>query len=118
MACLAGASWVQSNVLSRDSDPALRVLVVWVPFMGASRSAINPNVFPDSRITSFWDPGALSSQWFSGHVTHQSGPTWDYYLLFGPSARWGRAPGPVIGQGGPVIATGGQLLAAIQPLLH
>jgi hypothetical protein len=118
MTCLAGASWVQSNILSRTTDPALRVLVVWVPFMGASKHSINPNLFPGTRITSFWDPGALASQWLSSHVTHQSGPTWDYYLLFGPAARWGAVPGPVVSQGGPIIATSGQLLTAIQPLLH
>ena len=117
MVCLAGASWVQSNILSR-TDPALRVLAVWVPFMSGSKQAINPSVLPGSRVTSFWDPAALASQWLSGHVTHQPGPTWDYYLLFGRAARWGTVPGPVVSQGGPVVATSGQLLAAIQPLLH
>ena len=118
MTCLAGASWVQSNILSRSADPALRVLVVWVPFMSGTRDAINPNVFPDSRVTSFWDPHAISSQWFAQHVTHQPGFTWDYYMVFGPSARWAAAPGPVASQGGPVIAQSGQLLAAVQPLLR
>jgi len=108
---------VQSNILSRLADPSLRVLVVWVPFLGGSRNAINPAIFPDSRVTSLWDPGAVSSQWFSKHVTQQPGPTWDYYLLFPPRARWGAVPGPVVSQGGPVIGQTGQLLAAIRPLL-
>jgi hypothetical protein len=118
MTCLAGASWVQNNILARTADPALRVLVVWVPFMDGSRGAINPNVFPDGRVTSFWDPGAVSSRWFAQHVTHQPGVTWDYYLLFGPRARWAAVPGPVVSQGGTVIGNSGQLLAAIQPLLR
>jgi len=109
---------VQGNILSRTTDPALRVLVVWVPFLGGTRDAINPSVLPDRRVTSFWDPGAASSQWFSQHVTHQIGPTWDYYLLFGPGARWGAVPGPVASQGGTVIGQSAQLLAAIQPLLR
>jgi hypothetical protein len=100
------------------TDPALRVLVVWVPFLGGSRDAINPSVFPDQRVTSLWDPGAASSQWFSQHVTDQIGPTWDYYLLFGPGARWGAVPGPVVSQGGTVIGQSAQLLAAIRPLLR
>ena len=58
MTCLAGASWVQSNILSRMTDPALRVLVVWVPFLNGTRGAINPSVFPDSRVTSLWDQNA------------------------------------------------------------
>jgi len=109
---------VQSNILSRTADPGLRVFVIWVPFLSGTRAAINPSIFPGSRITMFWDGTAISSQWFSQHVTDQPLPTWDYYLLFSPRARWGAVPGPVASQGGTVIGTAGQLLAAIQPLLR
>jgi hypothetical protein len=109
---------VQSNILSRNPDSSLRVFVVWVPFLGGSRDAINPSVFPDSRVTYMWDQNAISSQWFSQHVTGQPGPTWDYYLLFGSRARWGAVPGPVVSQGGTVIGDSRNLLAAIQPLLR
>ena len=118
MTCLAGASWVQNNILSRNRDPALRVFVVWVPFLQGTRGAINPSIFPDSRVTYLWDQNAVSSQWFSQYVTGQPGPTWDYYLLFSPRARWGAVPGPVVSQGGPVIGDTWSLLAAIQPLLR
>jgi hypothetical protein len=118
MGCLAGASWVQSNILSRNPDPALRVFVVWVPFMQGTRGAINPSIFPDRRVTYLWDQNVVSGQWFSRHVTGQPGPTWDYYLLFAPRARWDAAPGPVVSQGGTVIGDSGNLLSAIQPLLQ
>jgi len=104
---------VQSNILSHSNDPGLRVLVVWVPFLNGTRAAINPSVLPDPRVTYLWDSDAVSSAWFSQHVTHLPGPTWDYYLLFGPQARWGAVPGPVESQGGPVIADTSQLQAAI-----
>ncbi len=109
---------MQSNILSRTADPALRVLVVWVPFRSGSRGAINPSILPDSRVTSLWDQNAVSSQWFSQYVTKQPGPTWDYYMLFPARARWGAVPGPIVSQGGPVIGASGQLLAAINPLLR
>ena len=109
---------MQNNILSRNPDPALRVFVVWVPFLQGTRGAINSSVFPDSRVTYLWDQNAVSSQWFSRHVTNQLGPTWDYYLLFPPRARWGAVPGPVVSQGGPVIGDTGSLLAAIRPLLR
>jgi hypothetical protein len=109
---------VQSNILSRIADPALRVLVIWVPFLGGSRGAINPSIFPDSRVTNLCDQDAVSSQWFSQHVTNQQGPTWDYYLLFSPEARWEAIPAPIVSQGGSVIGQSGKLLAAIRPLLH
>lgn len=109
---------MQNNILNRNPDPGLRVLVIWVPFLNGSRAAINPSVLPDSRVTYLWDSNAISSTWLSQHVTHQIGPTWDYYLLFGPRAQWGTIPGPVISQGGPVIASTGHLQTAIQPLLR
>ena len=109
---------MQSNILSKMSDPALRVFVVWVPFLGGSKGAINPAVLPDNRVTSLWDGHAISSQWFSRHVTRQPFPTWDYYMLFPPSARWGSVPGPITSQGGSVIGVSGQLLAAIVPMLR
>ena len=109
---------MQSNILSRNTNPALRVYVVWVPFLNGTRNAINPSVFPDARVTSLWDGGAVSSQWFAQHVTHQPGPCWDYYLLFSSRARWGAVPGPVVSQGGPVIAQTGALVGAIKPLLR
>ena len=109
---------MQSNILSTNTDPGLRVFAVWVPFLSGTRAAINPSVFPDSRVTSLWDGDAVSSAWFSQYVTQQPGPTWDYYLLFSAGARWDTVPGPVVSQGGPVIASTGQLLAAIRPLLR
>jgi hypothetical protein len=92
------------------ADPALRVFVVWVPFLGGSRDAINPAVFPDGRVTSLWDQNAVSSQWFSQHVTKQPGPTWDYRALSSPGAVEHRSPA-VVSQGGTVISQSGQLLA-------
>jgi hypothetical protein len=109
---------VQNTILSRTASARLAVFVVWVPFLNGSRAAINPSVLPDASVTYLWDQNAMSSQWFSANVTHAGGPTWDYYLLFGPRARWGAVPGPVVSQGGPVIAQSGQLLAALQPLLR
>ena len=109
---------MQSNILARSASSNLAVFVVWVPFVAGTRQAVNTSVLPDRRVTDLWDGSAVSSQWFSAHVTHSGGPTWDYYLLFSPRARWGAVPGPVVSQGGPVIGDTGSLLAAIQPLLH
>ena len=106
---------MQNNILSKMPDPALRVFVVWIPFVSGYRGAINPALLPDKRVTSLWDGQAISTRWFS-RVTHFN-PTWDYYMLFPPGARWGSVPGPVASQGGPVIAASSQLLAAIRPML-
>lgn len=118
MTCLAGASWVQSNILADSSDQRLRVYAIWLPFSGGSQEAVNPTVLADRRVSDLWDQQALASQWFSRHVTHLSFPTWDYYLLFGPNARWRRSPQPVVSEGGSVIGRSGDLRAAIAPLLR
>ena len=110
---------MQSNILSRASGPDLRVFVIWVPFLAGTRSAINTGILPEARVTHLWDGTALSSTWFGQHVLHNGWQVWDYYLLFGPRARWGGATvGPVISQGGSVIAVTGSLLAAVQPYLR
>ena len=109
---------MQSNILSKNTDPRLRVFAIWVPFMAGTRNAVQTSVLADPRVTNLWDQNAISSQWFSRHLTHQPGPTWDYYILFGPSARWAAAPGPVISQDGTVLGTTSNLAAAIAPLLH
>jgi hypothetical protein len=106
---------VQNNILSKMTDPALRVYLIWVPFLNGTRSAINPAIIPDSRVTSFWDGHAISSRWFS-RVSHFQ-PTWDYYMLFPAHARWRSVPGPVASQGGSVIGMANHLLAAIRPML-
>lgn len=109
---------MQNNILARTADSRLAVFVVWVPFMDGTRNAINPSIFPDGQVTSLWDGNATSSQWFSQHVTQEPVPTWDYYLLFTPRARWNAVPAPVASQGGTVIGDSGQLLAAVQRLLR
>jgi hypothetical protein len=109
---------VQSNILSRASGSDLRVFVIWVPFMAGTRSAVNTGILPDARVTDLWDGTALSSTWFGQHVLHNGWQVWDYYLLFGPKARWGASVGPVITDGGPVIADTGRLISAIQPYLR
>ena len=110
---------MQSNILSRASGPGLRVFVVWVPFMAGTRSAVNTEILPGARVTDLWDGTALSSTWFGQHLLHNGWQVWDYYMLFGPNARWGAASvGPVITQGGPVISDTGRLISSIQPYLR
>jgi hypothetical protein len=109
---------VQSNILASSSDPRLRVYAVWLPFLNGTKTAVNPTVLGDPRVSEFWDQQAVTSQWVSSHVTHQPFPTWDYYLLFGPGAKWGTSLQPIVSQGGDVIGRSGALRSAIGPLLN
>jgi hypothetical protein len=70
------------------------VFVVWVPFLQGTRDAINPSVFPDSRVTYLWDQNAVSSQWFSQHVTGQPGPRGIITCCSGPGPGGVPYPAP------------------------
>jgi hypothetical protein len=109
---------VQSNILSRDHSPGLWVFVVWVPFLGGTRDAINPSILPGC-------PGHQLVGWLC-HLQPVVLPACDpaagaYLGLLSPvwpGCPVGAVPGPVLSQGGPVIGVSSQLLAAIQPLLR
>ncbi len=61
--CLAGASWVQKEILESDPTPSLRVYAIWVPFHGAGQLAANlwERVLPDPRVLQYWDGTSLAS---------------------------------------------------------
>jgi hypothetical protein len=104
--CLRGGAAVQSEVLERLRDPALRAYFVWLPILGsddlgAARRAAARH--PDPRVLHFWDrEGAL------GHALgdvlaipprpYDDGPhgtAWDVYLLYPPGTHWQGATPPV-----------------------
>ena len=104
---------MQSQILGKNPSATLSVLVVWLPMLnGDSQQMIDQQVLADHRVTYFWDPGRVMGRWFSDHVTGDPGPTWDAFFLYGPQARWGTVPGPLIGSGSTVIGSRDELLAA------
>ena len=96
------------------------MIVIWEPmYPGDSRSAIDPALFDDPRVTRFWDPGEISGRWFGRHrVGHVEGGTvWDAYYAFAAKARWGGPPGPAVATGAPIIGGVDALQAQFVPLL-
>jgi hypothetical protein len=111
---------VRSEILDRHPSARLRHLVVWFNMVpGDSRRFLDRRVLADPRATHFWDKGKLIGRWFSDHVTYQRGVTWDAYFLYGPDARWGPEPAPLLGMSpaGSVIGSASQLKQAIQPFV-
>jgi hypothetical protein len=117
---LAGASWVQREILEASPAASLRVFVLWVPFLGADRASANlsQQVFgSDPRVLHYWDGSALTSRWFANNVEHSSFPAWDVYYLYGPDASWQTIPQPLVSTGATVIGQSSALQDAIEPLL-
>ncbi len=118
--CHPGARWVRTEILDRHPSASLKVLAVWFNMVpGDSRRFLDTSVLGDPRVTYFWDQRKVVGRWFSDHVTNQPGITWDAYFLYGPEARWGQEPAPLVStsSASSVIASASQLQQAIVPLL-
>ena len=78
----------------------LRVYVVWLPVLsrmspealaGGARSGAKR--LPDARVRHYLDPEArLGTEYTRLLKLPMDDPAWDVYLVFGPAARWGKAP--------------------------
>ena len=109
---------MQSEILEKYPNARLKVLAVWFNMLaGDSRQFLDTKVLGDPRVTYYWDQDKVTGSWFSQHVTGEAGITWDSYFLYGPDARWGAAPGPLVSSGGPVIGSTTELGAAVRPFL-
>jgi hypothetical protein len=92
--CVAGARWVQDEILEKNPDSELRVYMVWLPvYYSDVRSAWDENVMPDARVTHYWDEERLVGQWLAEHTSADRdgmiyGAYWDRYFLYSPDATW------------------------------
>lgn len=112
--CLAGASWVQQNILEKDPAAELRVYTVWLPMLATdARSEWDPELLDDPRVQHFWDEQRISGEWLADPdniALDFPGPiVWDAYVLFGPDAQWRDSPSDLVGAGWTVIATADRL---------
>lgn len=110
---------MQTELLERYPDANLRVYAVWLPFVNGTSDAttVSQRVLPDRRVVQFWDGGSLTSSWFAQQVEHSQEPAWDVFYLYGPTARWTDAAGPLLGSGATIIGNTAELTSAITPLL-
>jgi hypothetical protein len=75
--------------LKNHPHAKLRVYVVWMPVLaGDARSAWDPSVLRDPRVTQLWD----QNQTVGTYLQQHRGPFWDAFLYYGPKARWVDAP--------------------------
>lgn len=93
--------------------------VVWLPMLpGDAKALIDQRVLSDPRVTYYWDPNRIVGDWFSQQVTHQPGPTWDAFFLYGAQARWDSTPGPLVASGSSIIGSRADLVAGLNAVEH
>lgn len=105
-----GASWVRKNILEQFPDAPLSVHAVWVTQLGATRGDVDPGLFDDERVTSYWDPEGLVGQ----VIVDEAGADWDVYALYDGGAGWDGTP---VDTGAPVIADAERLRDNVEGLL-
>lgn len=103
--------------MERWRSERLRLYVVWLPFLGGTREAIDGTLLADPRVRHIWDGDAVSSAYFGEHLPGGSAQFWDGFAVYGPYARWEGEPGPLVASGGTVIGEGASLREAIETLL-
>ena len=88
---------------------------------GDDRSACNPNLMSDPRVTHYWDNAMSLGTWLAQQPEYESlifGPVaWDTFLLYGPEAQWTDVPGPLTAIGRTVISKRGDLYKNLRPML-
>jgi hypothetical protein len=88
---------MQRSVLSKYTDPTLRVYMVWVPKLrGLERDVPSATIqFPELRALHFWDEPSVLVQGYRDTL-RLSEDAWDVFLLYGPEATWAgdRPPEP------------------------
>lgn len=81
-------------------EAELRVYVVWLPVLsrmspealaGGARSGAKR--LPDARVRHYLDAEARLGEHYTRSLElPMDDPAWDVYLVFGPAARWEKAP--------------------------
>jgi len=95
--CLAGVATVRDEVLRDINDPALRLMVVWLPVLddddlAAAQKAARS--LHDPRVSQYWDDGRRLGEAMGVTLKiprrHHAGFgfAWDVYLLYPRGATW------------------------------
>ena len=104
---MRGARWVQERLLDRYDDPSLKVYAVWFSMVrGDKRSAFNPRLLTDPRVTHLWDEEKIVGRWFGENFELEGCDNevlWDAFFVFGPDAVWMNKPGPLENCGFPIF---------------
>jgi hypothetical protein len=118
--CVAGARWVQKELLERHPSAALKVYAVWFNMVGGDeRSRWQRDLLTDSRVAHFWDEKKVIGRWYAKHLEYKGsgGVLWDAWALYGPEARWDQGPSHRVDWGRTIVGTRDKLRQQFEGLL-
>ena len=100
---MRGASALEA-LLETETDPYLRVFVVWEPVLGTDLSApstVTLRRIHDSRVKQYWDRNRILSHAMGKH--DRPSVVWDYIAVYKPEQIWTDAPPQPEFTGRPVV---------------
>lgn len=104
---MAGARWVQRDLLAKIPDANLRVYAVWFNmYPGDDRSEWPDGLLTDRRVIHFWDEPKRVGRFYLNHFDlegYRAEALWDAYLLYAPEASWTHGPSPPISWGYTIV---------------
>ena len=117
--CQAGASWVQTQLLTDYPSEQLSVYAVWLQMLpNITSEKWDATIMPDARVKHFWDGELDVARWFAKQVDGYDGVSWDIYYLYGPEAVWDAVPEPLIDSGGTIYRERETLRTQVSALLE
>lgn len=126
--CVAGARWVQKEILEKQPDADLHVYAVWFSMLESdSRPRWPRDALTDPRVEHFWDEKRVLGRWYADDLKLKlwsrtlgtwTDALWDAYLLYDPEARWSSGPRPLFAWGTTIMETREELRAKLKALLR
>lgn len=125
--CVAGARWVQREVLEKHPAADLKVYAISffvLPSDVLARWAVSPEDWmPDRRVAHFWDGERRVGRWYSRHVTgggegDADAFEWDAYFLYAPDVSWEDDPPAAIRWGSTIMEKRQELRASLEEMLR
>ena len=113
---MAGARWVQQDLLESDQNLPIKVYAVWMPMLVTDQwGRWGARSLSDARVEHSWDGERLVGRFFAGQVQGDSSSAlWDVFLLYSPEAHWDNSLDAPLAWGGPIVEMRDDLAASVE----
>jgi hypothetical protein len=120
--CVAGANWVEKNILDAYPEADISVLAVWFNmYPGDQKNEWDPIIIDDPRVSHYWNEGRHLGKWYAseGVYTRFGGQiAWDMFILYGPDTIWEDGTQSIVSSGATIIREKDLLFDSLLPYLE